>query len=311
MFLPRAIIQRCAQRSLLKGYNFGAARLRRPDIPSPTKCLQISRIVFASTQTPQQTPPRKRPYRYPELINVHNAGKLPTITLGFTRIASIVVFAYGFLWLSPGVYFQGAPWYWIPLVMIGSAVPMVTTGLVWGRFVTHVNVALPSLARRSKEDLMRFASNPPPCTQVQLKFWRFRPWAHTRKIQFSELRRLQPSWIRWSNLELAHPDYQTVEKTHPLSSRFAKAMVGRFMVGSSVIRDRSEVPGVWERMLERMPFAREGTHEIVGSRVLPSANEPAPHDTSINATTKARQSKTEAGGDIKRTRPPPAKQTRR
>ncbi len=224
--------------------------------------LQVVKTLACTQST--HTRPRDA-YTYPENLNIYDSGILPAISIGFMRIVTMVFAAYGVLWAAPSVIFSGAaPWYTAPIYAILPAIPMVVTGVFFGGFVSHINVWLPRNARRSKADLIRFAGHPPPNTLIQIKSMWFRPWPHTREVQFQDLKRLPRTWSRLTNLE-HQPLWD--EKTTAQAKQYlrydwlARTWMGRYAVRTRQLRDRSRVSGVWEKMWEQIPMAGEASAE--------------------------------------------------
>ena len=197
-------------------------------------------------------------YVYPENLNVFNSGTPPTLVLGFTRIVTIVFFGYGFLWAAPSIVFNPeAPTFWAPVVALGSAIPLLATGLLFSNYVHHINLLLPPAARRSKDALLRFVSDVPPSTTIQIKSMMFRPWPHTKEVPFGNLRRLPSSWARLSNLEYVPYATQHLADEHKVWHSLTRNFMGRYFVSRSQITDRSRAPGAWNRMWEQIPMLGE------------------------------------------------------
>ncbi|KAK3715105.1 hypothetical protein LTR37_007315 [Vermiconidia calcicola] len=252
----RAFGQRChirPSRPEISSLRPIATTLRHGATPAPTRTANaLSRN--ASTQ------PKK-----PQSLNVFNTGAVPTVTFGFLRIATLSVLVYGISSVAPSMLTDpNAPWYMFPLVALGSTIPFLLTGIAFGGYVHHINIHLPALARRSKDDLMRFAANVPPMTKVEIKSMWFRPWPVTKRVYFEDLRRLPRSYMRASNLEHVPLSIRANVNKNPGWSWLTKVFMGRYCVSRSQIKDRSRVPGVWDKMWEGIPFVgEEGVKEPV------------------------------------------------
>ena len=212
-------------------------------------------------------------YRFPENLNVFNAGSVPVVTLGTVRIVCLAAFGAGFLYIAPSIIADGgAPWYTGPLIALGSAIPFLLTGVAWGGYVQHINILLPSAARRSKEDLLRFVSNMPPTAIVQIKSMWFRPWPVTQDIFFEDFRRLPQSKIRLANLEWAPQKNAEAADKNPMKNWIAKRLMGTYFVNERQSKDRSRAPGIWKKIWEQIPMAGEAPvkREVVKKPVLPS-----------------------------------------
>ena len=217
-------------------------------------------------------------YRYPENLNIFNSGSPPTVTAGFIRIATTVVLGYGVLWLAPSfVIDPSLPSYLAPAIAVGATVPLLLTGLAFGGYEHHVNVILPTFARRSKESLIHFAGNIPPGTVVEIKSMWFRPWPVTKKIYFEDLRRLPRSWTRLSNLENFPRSNRMKADKNPVWNWLALTLMGRYFVSRAQLKDRSRAPGVWDKMWEQIPMTGQEPvrKEAAGKGPVVAANRPA------------------------------------
>lgn len=174
------------------------------------------------------------------------------------RVVTNVFFGYGVLWAAPSMFFDPeAPWYMVPTVAAGSAIPLLAAGLAFGGYVNHINILLPQHARKSKDDLTRFAAAMPPTTIVQLKSMWFRPWPVTKEIYFEDLRRLPRRWYRLANLEHVPHSNRELVKSNPMWNWIVGSVMGRYSVSAAQVKDRSRAPGVWERVWEQIPMAGE------------------------------------------------------
>lgn len=165
----------------------------------------------------------------------------------------MAVFAYGTLWAAPSAMLDpDTPSILAPLFVVGSAVPMLTTGLLFGGYVHQIYVVIPPSARQSKERLIRFAKNMPQSTKVELRSMWFRPWPHTTEVKFGELRRLPHSYMRLSNLERVLPGSAEMGERHRFWKWLDRAIHSRYLVSRTQLKDRSKVPGVWDAMWEQI-----------------------------------------------------------
>jgi hypothetical protein len=154
----------------------------------------------------------------------------------------------------------------LPAVAIGATVPLLATG-AFGGYVNHINIILPSVARRSKQSLMAFAARAPPETRLQIKSMWFMPWPYTKQVFLGDLRRLPYSQLRLTNLE--HIPVATMEahKKAPIYSWVVRMLMGRYWVSRQQVKDRSRVPGVWDRMWEQIPMVGEEAPKRRAERV--------------------------------------------
>ncbi|KAK5123422.1 hypothetical protein LTR85_002854 [Meristemomyces frigidus] len=197
-------------------------------------------------------------YKYPELLNVYLAPTAQTITVGITRLATIVIFGLGTFIYAPAIFLDDeAPNWLVPAAIVGSAVPFLTA-VAFGPTITSIRAFLPNSARRSKESLLAFANNTPPNTRLRLQFIRWAPWLTTRDMLFSDFRRLPKSRLRLSNLENTATNEMQAEvlKKYGWLGRAIHKYPNRYWVNvTDTKKDRSHVPGVWERMWKQIPMA--------------------------------------------------------
>ncbi|EME88243.1 uncharacterized protein MYCFIDRAFT_205954 [Pseudocercospora fijiensis CIRAD86] len=198
---------------------------------------------------------RKKAVLYPERINVYRAGTSATLSVGLTRVATIIIFLAGATVYAPAYFFSpDHSSLWVPVYIAAAAVPFFVTALTTGPMIHAIRVYLPSRARRSKDDLKRFASLTPADTLLELQYMRWLPWPQTRRVPFGRLRRLQPS-LRGgiANLEQQNP-LVTDKLKNSLLGWLAHRNWGRFYVNRAQRNDRSAVPGVWEGMWGQIPL---------------------------------------------------------
>nr|POE77644.1 hypothetical protein CFP56_09291 [Quercus suber] len=231
------------------------------------------------------TPQGKRPaYIYPELIQIYRAPTRQTGANGIGRVVTIGLFIAS-VPLALNIYSnpEASNW-WIPggeqqrpfpsppsvfdcappltslcTVLLGAALPMTLTILFCGPWTMAIQLNLPSRARRSREDLQRFVARLPPNAALALQFLRWKPWPTTRQVTFADLRRLQPSRIRMSNLEHI-PDAVAarLQENRGLRAWMIRRYMGQFWVvmddvsgGEGVVKD------VWRQVWEQIPMEGE------------------------------------------------------
>ncbi|KXT02740.1 hypothetical protein AC578_5433 [Pseudocercospora eumusae] len=226
-------------------------------------CPLISRNAapFRRAST-EATRARQQAVLYPERINVYRAGTSATLSVGLARVATIVIFLAGATVYAPAFFFSpDHSSLWIPVFIAAAAVPFFVTALATGPMIHAIRLYLPSSARRSKDDLKRFANQTPAETLLELQYMRWLPWPETRRVPFGRLRRLQPS-LRGgiANLEQQNPHVPDKMK-NTLLGWLAHRNWGRFYVNRAQRRDRSAVPGVWEGMWNQIPL--KGSKEDV------------------------------------------------
>ena len=175
---------------------------------------------------------------------------------GTVRVVLWVVLGVGTFYLGPLLVLDdAAPWYIAPVVAVGAAIPLILTGIAWGGYVHHINILLPATARKTKEDLMRFAGNVPPSAVVQIKSMWFKPWPVTKEIYFEDFRRLPKSNTRISNLEHSPPKNRDLGAKNPMLNWLVKRSMATYFVNNNQPKDRSRAPGIWKKMWEQIPMA--------------------------------------------------------
>lgn len=192
---------------------------------------------------------------YPARINIYRSGVAATLSVGVTRVATLVVLVLGSAFYGPSFYFSAAhsSW-WAPAFALASGVPFIVTALATGPMVHGVRVWLPQLARRSKDELKRFSRVTPADTMLELQYMRWLPWPQTRHIRFSQLERLRPSWSSFANLEHI-PALSDIElMRQKWSYALVRRWMGSFYVNRHQKRDRAAVPGVFDAMWEQIPM---------------------------------------------------------
>ncbi|KAK4545515.1 hypothetical protein LTR36_002865 [Oleoguttula mirabilis] len=180
---------------------------------------------------------------------------------GIMRVSTLVVFGIGTFIYAPAVYMDDeAPTWLVPAAILGSAIPFAAA-VAWGPQVTSIRAFLPANARRSKDALLAFANNTPPNTLLRLQFIRWAPWLVTRDMHFSDFRRLPKSVIRLSNLEnvaarkVPEGHVEVLNKRYGWAVRAMRRYFDRYWVNVVTTgRDRSRVPGAWERMWRQIPM---------------------------------------------------------
>ena len=112
---------------------------------------------------------------------------------------------------------------------------------------------------------MRWANNVPRKTVISISMIRLKPWPTVQHAAWEDLSRLPNSWTRLTNLELKPPDHDKYvaerkgSRWARLNEGMARRVLGRFYVNRVQAKDRSAVPGVWDKMWEQIPM--EGTRK--------------------------------------------------
>ncbi|KAF7196493.1 hypothetical protein HII31_02221, partial [Pseudocercospora fuligena] len=245
---PKASALRSALTTAIHTRNLRSILRPRGDLIS----RNAAPIRRASTEA---THARQQGVLYPERINVYRAGTSATLSVGLGRVVTIVFFLAGATIWAPAYYFSpDHSSLWVPVYIAAAAIPFIATALATGPMIHAIRVYLPGRARRSKDDLKRFASQTPAETLLELQYMRWLPWPQTRRMPFGRLRRLQPS-LRGgiANLEQQNP-HVSDEVKNTLVGWLAHRNWGRFYVNRAQRRDRSAVPGVWEGMWKQIPL---------------------------------------------------------
>ncbi|KAK5172077.1 uncharacterized protein LTR77_003714 [Saxophila tyrrhenica] len=204
----------------------------------------------------------KTKYTYPENLNIFNSGAVAVVSMGFIRIACIGAFMYGAFYVLPSAIFDtNAPWWMLPTVSALACVPLLASG-AFGGFVNHINVILPTSARRTRQDLLSWAAGAPAETHVQIKTMWFKPWPKTKTVRLGDLRRLPYSSLRLTNLEHIPSGARIDHQNAGWTGWLVRAVMGRYWVSRAQVKDRSRAPGVWDRMWEDIPLAGGKVDEI-------------------------------------------------
>lgn len=151
-------------------------------------------------------------------------------------------------------------WYHPPLMLVGSCIPALVTFFALAPWVHQIHVRLPTLARRSREDVMRWASNARGNTILSISVIRFAPWPTVQHARLDDLSRLPFSYTRLTNLEHRPPDHDNylADKKGSWFARLnegaARRVFGRFYVSRTQSKDKSAVPGAWDKIFAQIPM---------------------------------------------------------
>jgi hypothetical protein len=210
------------------------------------------------------------------LLNVYQGSVIRTVSVGMMRIVTIVVFGLGVTMVAPSVFFNpDQPTWWVPVVLVGSAVPLVLTALLSAPYVSTIRVLLPPSAKKSKETILRFAERVPADTKVSLQSMRWLPWPTHKEVFFGDLRRL-PGRQLSVNLEHIPLGNEAAENANKIvGGRLAMRMYGRYWVDMTS-KNKSHAPGVWEKMWEQIPIKGQQPRKIVDRTPPAWANRLAP-----------------------------------
>jgi hypothetical protein len=223
-----------------------------------------------------------------DLLNVYQAGQIRTVLVGMTRVVTIVIFGLGIFIVAPRMYFDpDTSMWWVPGVVVGSAIPLVVLALLSAPYVSTIRVLLPSYAKKNHDALMRFAENVPDDTRVMLQSMRWLPWPTHKGVFFGDLRRLPGRTIS-VNLEhvpLGHDKANNAGQI--LGGRLVLRMYGRYWVDMTA-RNKSQAPGVWEKMWDQIAIKGQEHLKVASRDRLPPAmtNRPTPVSPSVGGKKK-------------------------
>ena len=218
-----------------------------------------------------------------DLLNVYQGSVIRTVTVGMMRMVTIVVFGLGVTMIAPSIFFDPdqSKW-WVPVVLVGSAVPLVLTALLSAPYVSTIRVLVPPSAKKNTEALFRFAERVPEDTKIALQSMRWLPWPTHKEVFFSDLRRL-PGRKLSVNLEHIPLGNKAAENASKIvGGRLAMRMYGRYWVDMTS-RNKSQAPGVWEKMWEQIPIKGQEPLKIADRKPPAMANRIALPKTSAAA----------------------------
>jgi len=218
-----------------------------------------------------------------DLLNVYQGSVVRTVSVGMMRIVTIVVFGLGVTMIAPRMFFDpDQSMWWVPGILVGSAVPLVLTALLSAPYVSTIRVLVPPSAKKSTEALMRFAERVPADTKVSLQSMRWLPWPTHKEVFFSDLRRL-PGRKLSVNLEHIPLGNESAENASKIvGGRLAMRMYGRYWVDMTS-RNKSQAPGVWEKMWEQIPIKGQELLKTADRKPPVMANRTAPPRPSSGA----------------------------
>lgn len=212
-------------------------------------------------------------YRYPPEINIYRRGSFSTAFVAVIRLATLMILAVGTFGMAPVytyLYFfpdeiqdereKPVKWYLPPLILLGSWVPAVAAFFALAPWVHHIHVHLPMVARKSEQDLMRWASNVPRNTIINISIMRLSPRPMVQYAAWEDLSRLPRGRMQLSNLEhkpVDHHKYLADNKGSLRARLFewmTRRVLGRYYVDRVQTKDKSGVPGVWDKMWEQIPM---------------------------------------------------------
>lgn len=174
---------------------FSLARLRRPCAKSLHGLRCSSTVAKHETQQAAAAAPKsfvqkpdKKP-AFPERLLIYNAGTGKTTWIAFSKLSTVVFFAFGCLVIAPRLHAHPeAPWWAAPATILLTPLPLLLTATLTSPFVNSIYLHLPAYARSSRSLLVRFAANPPPDTLLDIRTVRLNGLWKTTGTAVSELR---------------------------------------------------------------------------------------------------------------------------
>ncbi|KAK6440528.1 hypothetical protein LTR95_003241 [Oleoguttula sp. CCFEE 5521] len=141
-------------------------------------------------------------------------------------------------------------------------------------YVANIRLVLPpSLLKASPDAIRRWAARAPSDTRLLFQTYRWVPWPHHQGVWLSDLRRLPASKSSLANLEYVPMGTKNaLEKARAArGGALAMRMYGQLQVNRNVSVDKSQLPGVWDALWERIPIKGEARMNMAS---LPAAEKP-------------------------------------
>ena len=113
-------------------------------------------------------------------------------------------------------------------------------------FVSYVHIRLPLFARRSREQLLRWAESMSPTTEIDLTTMRFYGRPRVSRMPLQDLRKAKPSFGIANLIRVQKPPHAKTGRPWWMG----KPLTG-FYVGNE--RGQSREPAVWQKVLEKLP----------------------------------------------------------
>ncbi|OMP81651.1 hypothetical protein BK809_0002644, partial [Diplodia seriata] len=199
---------------------------------------------------------------FPERLLIYNAGTGKTTWIAFTKLGTVVFFAFGCLVIAPRLHAHpDSPWWAAPAAILLTPLPLIITAALTSPFVNSIYLHLPHYARQSRPLLHRFAAAPPPDSLLDIRTVRLNGFWKTTGTTVGELRVLPPRrgfWHGLANVErvprVANANGKVMKKEKKgLLQRFATLFVEprrRFYINPAEGSRRSKEPGVVELVMK-------------------------------------------------------------
>ncbi|KAJ5096040.1 hypothetical protein NUU61_005396 [Penicillium alfredii] len=190
---------------------------RVPETPSET-----SRPDPPQPESPPKTVMRKGP---PERILVYYGGTGRAIYLGMLRVSTFILFGTACLIIAPACYSADYPWYTLPAIVAGGALPMVFVAYTAAPYVNFVHLALPAFARKTRETAIYYAKDLPPTAVLYITTTRFNTIPRQTAVRMGDIlpgrQKYRP--ISFSNLNPApRPWYRGKAPAHFFTSSHSR-----------------------------------------------------------------------------------------
>ncbi|KAJ5895183.1 hypothetical protein N7495_006874 [Penicillium taxi] len=151
--------------------------------------------TIARTPTPTTTPSKTvlrrgtghTIWRPPERILVYYGGTGRAMFLGILRVTTILLFGAACLVIAPIYDTAENEWYMKPLVIAGGALPMIFVAYTSAPYVNFIHLALPSIARKSREAALLYIKDLPPTATLYINTMRFNTIPRQTKVMLGDL----------------------------------------------------------------------------------------------------------------------------
>lgn len=186
----------------------------------------------------------------PERLLIYHAGTPRIVFVGFLKITTIFLFTANVLLVAPTFYSDpGQPAWIAPAVAAAGAVPLFYVTFYAAPFVAFVHIKLPIFARRSREQLLRWAQSIPPNTEVDLTTIKSYGSLRISRMPFSEL---HPTKARFGIENLVRIKQTPSTRKKPW---WAPKERNLFFVGNE--RRKTVETAVWQKALAQIRNVRE------------------------------------------------------
>ncbi|KAK2766667.1 hypothetical protein FQN54_005979 [Arachnomyces sp. PD_36] len=178
----------------------------------------------ASPLSPPRTTPKPRGSRTgkepPHRILIYHGGTGRTVFIGVMRITTIFVFGVSCLVVAPAFFAADYPWYTAPAIVAFGAIPMLFVAYTASPFVNYVHLATPAFARRSREEILKYAKNLPPTSTLYINTMKFTTIPRRTEVRLSDLAPGQAA-LRPVNLINTNPEKQAWWKGKAITKFYA------------------------------------------------------------------------------------------